>query len=367
MSNHLRIRKIDHLRFLVGNARQSAFFYRNAFGFDIVGYAGLETKVRHEAGYVLKQGDITFVLTSPLSPAHADCQRLVHHGDAVQDIAFEVENVESAYHEAVCRGAKGVREPTKLEDQFGVYEVATIGTYGETQHSLVNHDGYNGMFAPGYRPMDRDRYSPYTFQPAGLTAIDHIVGNVEQGQMEVWVEFYHKVLGFEPLVHFNDQDISNGSTALMSKVVQGGNGRIKLAVNEPARRTERSHVDLYLDFNAGPGVQHIAFATDDILKTVRKLRARDVTFSPISAEYYERLPRRIGSIAQDLAELAKLGILADRDEEGYLLQIFTAAVEDRPTLFYEIIQREGCQGFGLRNFQELYVAKEREKELFFTG
>src|SRR5262249_52632015 len=234
------------------------YFYRNAFGFDVVAYAGLETKIKHEAGYVLRQGDIMFVLASPLGPEHPECQRLLQHGDGVQDIALSVDDVTRAYETATERGAKGVVEPTLLEDEYGVYEYATIRTYGDTLHSFVNRDRYRGVFAPGYRPLDPDRYSPRTFKPVGLRAIDHIVGNVEEGQMDEWVHFYERVLGFSQLVHFDDKDISTEYTALMSKVVHGGNGRIKFPINEPARSRRRSQIEEYLQFYGGPGVQHIA-------------------------------------------------------------------------------------------------------------
>ncbi len=330
----LPLRRVDHVRFFVGNARQSAYFYRNAFGFDVVAYAGLETRTRHEAGYVLRQGHITFVLASPLGPEHPENQRLVKHGDGVQDIALEVDNVEAAYAAATSRGAVGVRPPTLLKDEHGVYEVATIQAYGDTTR---------------------------TFRPVGLKAIDHIVANVGEGEMDRWVAFYQDVLGFTQLVHFDDKDISTEYTALMSKVVQGGNGRIKFPINEPARGRRRSQIEEYLQFYGGPGVQHIALATGDVLATVRALRHNDVSFLRVPAAYYEMLPERIGPIQEDVRELAELGILADRDDEGYLLQIFTKPVEDRPTLFFEIIERHGSRSFGKGNFKALFEAIEREQ------
>jgi 4-hydroxyphenylpyruvate dioxygenase len=353
-------RRIDHVRFLVGNARQSAYFYRNAFGFEVLGYAGLETGVRHEASYVLRQGGITFVLASPLDGSHPDNARLAAHGDGVQEIAIEVDDVAAAYNEAVARGAVGAIPPTLVEDEQGVYHHAAIRAYGDTTHGFVNRDGYRGTFAPGFRSLDRDRYSQRTFRPAGLVEIDHIVANVEQGKMQEWVEFYEKVLGFSLLVHFDDRDISTEYTALMSKVVQYGLGRIKFPINEPARGRRRSQIDEYLRFYGGPGVQHIAMATDDIA-TVHALRDNDVSFLRVPAAYYEMLPDRVGPIDEDLHELADLGILADRDEEGYLLQIFTKPVEDRPTLFFEIIQRHGARSFGKGNFRALFEAIEREQ------
>ncbi len=357
----LPLRRIDHVRFFVGNARQSAYFYRNAFGFDVAAYAGLETGCPHEAGYVLRQGDITFVLASPLGPNHPENQRLILHGDGVQDIALEVDDVTAAFEEATSRGAKGVTPPTFLEDQHGVYEYAVIRAYGDTTHSFVNRDRYHGIFSPGYKPLDPDRYSPRTFRPVGLKAIDHIVGNVEEGKMDEWVQFYERVMGFSQLVHFDDKDISTEYTALMSKVVQGGNGRIKFPINEPAKSRRRSQIEEYLDFYCGPGVQHIAMATDDIVETVRSLCHNDVSFLRVPQTYYEMLPERVGPIEEDIDDLAELGILADRDDEGYLLQIFTKPVEDRPTLFFEVIERRGSRSFGKGNFKALFEAIEREQ------
>jgi 4-hydroxyphenylpyruvate dioxygenase len=357
----LSLRRIDHVRFFVGNARQSAYFYRNAFGFDVVAYAGLETRTRHEAGYVLKQGDITFVLASPLGPEHAEAQRLIQHGDGVQDIALEVDDVNAAFAAATARGAVGVTPPTLLEDEHGVYEYAGIRAYGDTTHSFVNRDRYRGAFAPGYKPLDPDRYSPRTFRPAGLKTIDHIVGNVEEGKMNEWVHFYEKVLGFSQLVHFDDKDISTEYSALMSKVVQGGGGRIKFPINEPAKSRRRSQIEEYLNFYRGPGVQHIALATDNIVETVRALRHNDVSFLRVPKAYYEMLPERVGRIDEDIEELAELGILVDRDDEGYMLQIFTKPVEDRPTLFFEVIERHGSRSFGKGNFKALFEAIEREQ------
>jgi 4-hydroxyphenylpyruvate dioxygenase len=357
----LPLRKIDHVRFFVGNARQSAYFYRNAFGFDVIAYAGLETKTRHEAGYVLRQGDIIFVLASPLSPEHPEAQRIIMHGDGVQDVALEVDNVEAAYQAAISRGAVGVIEPRALEDEHGVYETATIQAYGDTTHSFVNHDRYRGVFAPGYKPLDPDRYSPRTFHPVGLMTIDHIVGNVEEGKMNEWVRFYEDVLGFNQLVHFDDKDISTEYSALMSKVVQNGTGRIKFPINEPARGRRRSQIEEYLQFYHGPGVQHIAMTTGNIVETVRALRHNDVSFLKVPGAYYDALPERVGPIDENLSDLADLGILVDRDDEGYMLQIFTKPVEDRPTLFFEIIERHGSRSFGKGNFKALFEAIEREQ------
>src|SRR5947209_11396773 len=362
-SPDIPLRRVDHVRFVVGNARQSAYFYRNAFGFDVVAYAGLETKVRHEAGYVLRQGDITFVLISPLSAQHSDAQRLVTHGDGVMDIAIEVPDVRATYEATIARGATPVSPPQALEDEFGVYETATIKAYGDTTHTFINRDRYRGVFAPGFKPIDEDRYNPASFHPVGLAAVDHIVGNVELGKMNEWVDFYRKVLGFEQLISFDDKDISTEYSALMSKVVQNGTGRIKFPINEPAAGRRRSQIDEYLQFYQGPGVQHIAMATGDIVETVKAMRHNDVSFLRVPQSYYDMLPARIGSIKEDMAELAELGILVDRDDEGYMLQIFTKPVCDRPTLFFEIIQRRGSRSFGKGNFKALFEAIEREQEI----
>jgi 4-hydroxyphenylpyruvate dioxygenase len=357
----LPFRRIDHVRFSVGNARQSAYFYRNAFGFDVIAYAGLETGVRDEAGYVLRQGEITFVLDSPLRADHPDNARLALHGDGVKDVAIEVDDVPAVYEEATRRGAVGVLPPTRREDDQGLFETATVRAYGDTSHSFVNRDQYRGVFAPGYKPLDRGRYGPRIMHPVGLKAIDHVVANVEAGKMQEWVRFYERVMGFSLLVHFDDKDISTEYTALMSKVVQDGQGRIKFPINEPAPGRRKSQIDEFLQFYGGPGVQHIALATGDIVATVRALRDNDVSFLKIPPAYYEMLPDRVGSIDEDLKELAELGILVDRDEEGYLLQIFTKPVEDRPTLFFEVIERHGARSFGKGNFKALFEAIEREQ------
>lgn len=360
-SDLLPLRRIDHMRFFVGNARQSAYFYRNAFGFEVIAYAGLETKSKHEAGYVIRQGDITFVLASPLGPDHPECHRLIQHGDGVQDIALEVDDVAASYRIALERGAHGVKPPTFLEDEHGTYAFASISAYGDTTHTFVNRDRYQGVFAPGYKKLDADRYSPRTFKPAGLKSIDHVVANVEEGKMDDWVEFYRRVLGFNQLVSFDDKDISTEYSALMSKVVQNGTGRIKFPINEPAQAKRRSQIEEYLNYYRGPGVQHIALTTDNIIETVRALRHNDVSFLRVPHSYYDLLPDRVGKIDENLEDLAELGILVDRDDEGYMLQIFTKPVEDRPTLFFEIIERHGSRSFGKGNFKALFEAIEREQ------
>jgi 4-hydroxyphenylpyruvate dioxygenase len=355
------LRGIDHVRFFVGNAKQSAYFYRNAFGFDVVAYAGLETGVKHEAAYVLRQGEITFVLTSSLRANDPDNMRLIFHGDGVKDIALGVDDVESAYEYAVGHGAIGVTPPTEHEDADGVLVSATIRAYGDTTHSFVNRDRYKGVFAPGFKKLDSDRYSPGTFRSVGLRRLDHMVANVEEGKMDEWVRWYEHVLGFKQLVHFDDKDISTEYSALMSKVVQNGTGRVKFPINEPAKAKRRSQIDEYLQFYGGAGVQHIAMATSNIVETVRAMRANDVSFLRVPKAYYDLMPDRVGKIDQNIAELAELGIRVDRDDEGYLLQIFTKPVEDRPTLFFEVIERHGSQSFGKGNFKALFEAIEREQ------
>ncbi len=359
----LSLRGIDHVRFFVGNARQSAYFYRNAFGFDVIAYEGLETRQKHEAGYVLRQGHITFVLISPLSSHHPESERLIRHGDGVQDIAIEVDDVLRVFRAAVSRGAFAIRPPAKLEDEFGVYETATIAAYGDTTHTFINRDKYKGVFAPGFRAIDPERYRSTASAPVGLKSIDHIVGNVEEGRMNHWVEFYQRVLGFSQLAHFDDKDISTEYSALMSKVVQNGTGRIKFPLNEPAQSKRRSQIEEFLHYYGGPGVQHIAMTTPDIVSTVRAMRKNDVSFLRVPQTYYDRIAERVGPIKESIDELAELGILIDRDEEGYMLQIFTKPVADRPTVFFEVIQRRGSRSFGKGNFKALFQAIEREQEL----
>jgi 4-hydroxyphenylpyruvate dioxygenase len=359
----LPLRRIDHVRFFVGNARQSAYFYRNAFGFEVIAYAGLETRQKHEAGYVLRQGHITFVLTSPLSGQHPESRRLIQHGDGVMDIALEVEDVRGTFEETVRRGAVPVLPPCALEDEHGVLEKASIRAYGDTTHTFINRDRYKGVFGPGFEPIGPERYDPSTFHPVGLKAIDHIVGNVEEGKMNDWVHFYENVLGFTQLIHFDDKDISTEYSALMSKVVQSGTGRIKFPLNEPAKSRRKSQIEEFLEFHGGPGVQHIAMATDNILDTVRAMRHNDVSFLRVPQAYYDMLPARVGTIKEDMNDLAELGILVDRDDEGYMLQIFTKPVADRPTLFFEVIQRRGSRSFGKGNFKALFEAIEREQAL----
>jgi 4-hydroxyphenylpyruvate dioxygenase len=357
----MTLKRIDHVRMFVGNARQSAYFYRNAFGFEVIAYGGLETGMKHEACYVLRQGQITFVLASPLSAHHPEAQRLVQHGDGVHSIALEVNDVFAAFESAMARGARPASPPHTVEDEHGSIDLAEIHAYGDTTHTLLNRSRYHGAFAPGFRPLDPDRYSPRTFHPVGLKAIDHVVANVEQGKMADWVDYYSKIMGFSLLVSFDDKDISTEYSALMSKVVADGRGRIKFPINEPAKSRKRSQIDEFLEYYGGPGVQHIALATGDIIGSVRAMAANDVSFLRVPPDYYEMLPERVGTIQEDVHELAELGILVDRDDEGYLLQIFTKPVEDRPTLFFEVIQRRGAQSFGKGNFKALFEAIEREQ------
>jgi 4-hydroxyphenylpyruvate dioxygenase len=357
MQDIMPIRRIDHVRFFVSNAKQAAYYYRTLFGFDVVAYSGLETGNRTEASYVLQQNEIRFVLTAPYKQDHPLAQWLVKHGDGVRDIAFEVDDVERAYSEAVRRGAQGAMEPTVLKDDDGEVHLAAIHTYGDVLHSFVNRDRYKGTFMPGFKEM----FIPG--ESIGVKEIDHIVGNVELGKMNYWVDFYREIMGFDLLVHFSDEDISTEYSALMSKVVQDGRGKIKLPINEPAEGRRKSQIEEYLEYNAGPGVQHIALLTDDIISTVRHLKARGMQFIYVPKTYYEEVPNRVGVIEEDLRTIAELGILVDRDEEGYLLQTFTKTVQDRPTLFFEIIQRHGSRGFGKGNFKALFEAIEREQAM----
>jgi 4-hydroxyphenylpyruvate dioxygenase len=349
---------IDHVELWVGNAAQAAYFYREAFGFEQVAYAGLETGVRDRVSFVLQQGRIRLVLTGALTPGHEIAQHHARHGDGVKVIALGVPDAEYAYRTAVERGAQGVREPHAERDDHGAVKLATIAAYGDTLHTFVERSGYDGAFLPGFVP---EKLAPHG-GGVGLLAIDHIVGNVELGHMETWVKFYEDVFGMTEMLHFSDEDISTEYSALMSKVVTSGNGRIKFPINEPAEGKRKSQIDEYLEFYGGPGAQHIAVATRDIVKTVGLLRERGVEFLKTPESYYDDVPERIGEIEEDLEDLRKLGILVDRDDEGYLLQIFTKPVGDRPTMFFEVIERHGARGFGEGNFKALFEAIEREQE-----
>ncbi len=349
----------DYIEYYVGNARQSAHYYRTAFGYRLTGYRGPETGVRDRASYLLEQGKIRLILTTPLSPDGEMAEHVRRHGDGVKDIAFWVDDARDAYAKAIERGAVSAGEPRVLRDDNGEIIIAAIRTYGDTIHSIVERRGYRGHFMPGFVAVD----AAFAPEPVGLKYVDHCVGNVELGKMNVWVDFYSDVLGFFNLLTFDDKDISTEYSALMSKVMSNGNGRIKFPINEPASGRKKSQIEEYLDFYGGPGVQHVAIATDDIVGTVRALRSRGVDFLNTPASYYETLVERVGTIDEELAEIRELGILVDRDDEGYLLQIFTRPVQDRPTLFYEIIQRKGAKGFGKGNFKALFESIEREQAL----
>jgi 4-hydroxyphenylpyruvate dioxygenase len=349
----------EYIEFFVGNAKQASIFYRSAFGFKLVGYRGPETGVRDRASYLLVQNKIRFVLTSPLGPGGEISAHVARHGDGVRDIAFWVDDARDAFAKAVARGATPVHEPRVLQDDDGEVVLAAIRTYGDTIHSIVERRNFRGLFMPGFASV-----TP-AFEPpsAGLLHVDHCVGNVELGKMNEWVSFYERVLGFYNLLSFDDKDISTEYSSLMSKVMSNGNGRIKFPINEPARGKKKSQIEEYLDFYGGPGVQHIAIATGNIVETVTALRDHGVEFLSVPGSYYDTLLDRVGKIDEDLAPLRTLGILVDRDEEGYLLQIFTKPVQDRPTLFFEIIQRKGARSFGKGNFKALFESIEREQAL----
>ena len=349
----------DHIEFYVGNAKQSALYYQAAFGYELIAYAGPETGIRDRVSYVLQQDKIRLVLTSSFDPDSEISKHVTLHGDGVKVLALWVDDADDAFAKAVSRGAEVAFEPMSLEDKDGVVKMAAIKTYGETIHTLVERSNYNGVFMPGFEK----RSSAYPSKSVGLKYVDHCVGNVELGGMNKWVKFYQEVLGFKLLITFDDKDISTKYTALMSKVVSNGNGYIKFPINEPAKGLKKSQVEEYLDFYRGAGVQHIAVATDDIIYTVDTLRKNGVDFLYVPDNYYETVIDRVGEIDEDLEELKRLNILIDRDDEGYLLQIFTKPVQDRPTLFYEIIQRKGARSFGKGNFQALFEAIEREQAI----
>jgi len=349
---------LDYVEFYVGNAKQASYFYRSAFGFRLIGYRGPETGNRDSASYLLEQGNIRFVLTTALAPESPIAQHVHLHGDGVKDIAMQVEDATAAFEETVRRGAEPAMEPTVLEDEHGRVVLAAIKTYGDTIHTFVERKNYNGLFLPGFQPMEDPYWNP---EPVGLRAIDHIVGNVYLGEMNQFVDFYARVMGFRNLISFDDKDISTEYSALMSKVMASGDDRIKFPINEPAAGKRKSQIEEYLEFYRGQGVQHIALLTDNILDTVREMRDRGIQFLYVPNTYYDDLQQRVGKIDEPVDELQKLGILVDRDDEGYLLQIFTKPVQDRPTLFYEIIQRKGARSFGKGNFKALFEALEREQ------
>ncbi len=349
----------DHVEFWVGNARQSAHYYRSAFGMKLTAYSGPETGVRDRACYVLEQDKIRFVLSTALSPDHPIAEHVKLHGDGVRDIALSVDDAASAYRETTKRGARGVREPFTVKDDSGEVKMSSIAAYGDTIHTFVERRNYKGAFLPGYAAVSGP---DIISRPTGLKYIDHMVGNVGWNQMNVWVRFYEDVMGFRLYQTFDDKDISTEYSALMSKVMANGNGRIKFPINEPAEGRKKSQIEEYIEFYKGPGVQHIAMGTGDIIGTVTKLRDQGVDFLRVPSTYYRELTGRVGHIDEPLEQLEELGILVDRDDEGYMLQIFSKPVEDRPTLFYEVIQRKGSRSFGKGNFKALFEAIEREQD-----
>jgi len=349
----------DYVELYVGNAKQASHYYRTAFGYQLVAYRGPETGVRDRASYLLQQGKIRLVLTTPLSSDSLIAAHVQKHGDGVRDYALWVDDAREAYATALARGAIPVHEPAVHRDADGEVIIAAIATYGDTIHSLVERKNYGGLFLPGFRAVT-PRYQP---ADVGLKYVDHCVGNVELGQMNRWVQYYADVMGFRNLITFDDEDISTEYSSLMSKVMANGNDKIKFPINEPASGKKKSQIEEYLDFYGGPGAQHLALATDDIIATVTALRDRGVEFLTAPTSYYRELQDRVGSIDEPLAHLEELGILVDRDPDGYLLQIFTKPVEDRPTLFFEIIQRKGAKSFGKGNFKALFEAIEAEQAL----
>ena len=354
----LPINGTDYVEFYVGNAKQAAHFYKTAFGFQSLAYSGLETGDSTKTSYVLVQDKIRIVLTTPMSGNTEIEEHITKHGDGVKVIALWVDDATKAWEETTKRGARSYMEPTKIEDENGLVIRSGIHTYGDTVHVFVERKNYNGIFLPGFEKWE----SSYNPDPIGLKYIDHMVGNVGWNEMNVWEDFYRDVMGFANLITFDDKDISTQYTALMSKVMTNGNGRIKFPINEPAEGAKKSQIEEYLEFYNGPGCQHIAIATDDIIDAVKKMQERGVEFLHVPKTYYDTVLDRVGEIDEDIIKLRDLSILVDRDEEGYLLQIFTKPVEDRPTLFFEIIQRKGAQSFGKGNFKALFEAIESEQE-----
>ncbi len=359
-TDFMPINGTDYLEFYVGNAKQTALFYKSAFGFQSLAYAGLETGLKDKESYVIAQDKIRLILTSPLKSGTEIGKHIDKHGDGVKVIALWVDDATYAYETAMQRGAKSYMEPFTTTDKDGEVVQSGIYTYGETVHMFTERKNYNGVFMPGFEEWKTPHYNP---ESVGLKYVDHMVGNVALGEMNRWVEFYEKVMGFKQILSFDDNDISTEYTALMSKVMSNGNGRIKFPINEPAAGLKKSQIEEYLDFYEGEGVQHVAVATDDIITTVKNLRSRGIEFLNIPSTYYDTLQARVGKIDEDIESLNELGILVDRDDEGYLLQIFTRSVMPRPTMFFEIIQRKGANSFGKGNFKALFEAIEREQEL----
>lgn len=356
-TDSLQIKSIDHIHFYVGNAQQAMYYWWKGFGFQPVAYSGLETGNRDFASYVLRSGQICFVVSAPYGPSSALAAHHMLHGDGVKVIALEVDDVEQAWKETTSRGGKSGWSPREEKDEHGIYRTAAIYTYGETLHVFVDRSAYSGPFAPTYREIKNKAGAS-----AGLAAVDHVVGNVQLGKMPFWVNFYHDVMGFRQIQQFDDKDISTEYSALMSKVMQNGNGRVKFPLNEPAEGKRKSQIEEYLDYYLTPGVQHIALLTGDIIKTVKELRENGIEFLRVPDTYYELLTERVGKIDEDMQAIHELGILVDRDDEGYLLQIFTKPIQDRPTMFIEIIQRHGAQGFGKGNFKALFQSIEMEQQ-----
>jgi 4-hydroxyphenylpyruvate dioxygenase len=358
-SDFLPLKGTDYIEFYVGNAKQAAHFYKTAFGFQNLAYAGPETGVRDRSSYVLQQGKIRLVLTSPMHSNHPIAEHIKKHGDGVKVLALWVDDAYDAFEQTVSRGAKPFQQPQTVTDEHGEVRTSGIYLYGETVHLFVERKNYSGPFLPGYKKMESD-FNP---EPTGLLYVDHCVGNVGWHKMNQWVNFYEDVLGFKNILTFDDKAISTEYSALMSKVMSNGNGYVKFPINEPAEGKKKSQIEEYLEFYEGEGVQHLALATHDIVDTVTKLQSRGVEFLSVPTTYYDTLIERVGHIDEDLEPLKKLGILVDSDDEGYLLQIFTKPVEDRPTVFFEIIQRKGARSFGAGNFKALFEAIEREQEL----
>jgi 4-hydroxyphenylpyruvate dioxygenase len=358
-TDFLPLQGTDYVEFYVGNAKQAAHFYKTAFGFQSLAYAGPETGMKDKVSYVIRQNKLTFVLTTPLRPDNEIASHIYKHGDGVKVLALKVDDATVAWTETTKRGGKSYLQPTALKDDNGEVILSGIHTYGETVHLFVERKNYNGVFMPGFREW-KSNYNP---TGTGLLYVDHCVGNVGWDQMNPWVKFYEEVMGFKNILTFDDKDISTEYSALMSKVMSNGNGFVKFPINEPAEGKKKSQVEEYLDFYNGEGVQHVAIATADIVHTVTELQNRGIEFLNIPASYYADVLDRVGKIDEDLAPLQKLGILIDRDEEGYLLQIFSKPLQDRPTLFFEIIQRKGAKSFGKGNFKALFEALEREQDL----
>jgi 4-hydroxyphenylpyruvate dioxygenase len=355
MENPLKLKRIHHVEFWVGNARQAAYFYRKAFGFSQIAYSGLETGQRRRASYAMRQGKATFLLTTPMTSDDVVAEHIRKHGDGVRDIALEVADADQAFAEAVSRGAKPAEEPHDDKDEHGAIRRAAVHTYGDTVHSLISYKDYKGPFLPGFVA------APVAGDDCGILRIDHIVGNVELGEMQHWADYYTRVFGFHRYITFDDKDISTEYSALMSIVMSDDSQSVKFPINEPATARNKSQIQEYIEAYGGPGAQHIALQCRDVIQTVDKLQRNGLEFLRVPDAYYDLLPSRVGPLEESLSQLRALGILVDRDEEGYLLQIFSKPVEDRPTVFFEVIQRKGSRGFGKGNFKALFESIEKEQ------